>query len=113
MALSKDLREFLELLNSGGVDYVIVGAHSLAFHGRPRYTGDLDILLRSTPEQASKIIDLLKELGFSGIDFKPADFIEPERVIQLGREPNRIDLLTGISDVTNEEAFSSKGPGPT
>ena len=52
MGLSKDWREFLELLNSRGVDYVIVGAHSLALHGRPRYTGDLDILVRSTPENA-------------------------------------------------------------
>ena len=108
MALSKDLREFLELLNSGGVDYVIVGAHSLAFHGRPRYTGDLDILLRSTPEQALKIIELLKGFGFSDVDFKPTDFTEPEQIIQLGREPNRIDLLTSISGVTNDEAFSSK-----
>ena len=47
MALSKDWREFLELLNSRGVDYVIVGAHSVALHERPRYTGDLDILVRS------------------------------------------------------------------
>jgi len=46
MRLSNDLREFLESLNSRGIDYVIVGAHSLAFHGRPRYTGDLDILVR-------------------------------------------------------------------
>ena len=52
MALIKDWREFLELLNSRGVDYVIVGAQSLAFHGRPRYTGDLDILVRPTRDNA-------------------------------------------------------------
>jgi len=56
MRLSNDLREFLELLNSRGVEYVIVGAHSLAFHGRPRYTGDLDILIRATPKNAATIV---------------------------------------------------------
>ena len=55
MSLSADLREFIELLNSRGVEYVIVGAHSLAFHGRPRYTGDLDILVRPSPDNAEKL----------------------------------------------------------
>ena len=65
MRLNNDLREFLELLNSRGVDYVIVGAHSLAFHGRPRYTGDLDILVRATPENAAKLVGLLNQFGFA------------------------------------------------
>src|SRR5436190_18806615 len=64
MRLSNDLREFLESLNSRGIDYVIVGAHSLAFHGRPRYTGDLDILVRATSENAAKVVDLLNQFGF-------------------------------------------------
>ena len=63
MRLSSDLREFLELLNCRGVDYVIVGAHSLAFHGRPRYTGDLDILVRATTENAGKLVALLNQLA--------------------------------------------------
>lgn len=108
MRLSKDWREFLELLNSGGVEYVIVGAHSLAFHGRPRYTGDLDILVRATPEQAGKLVDLLIQFGFKESGFKPADFVEPDQVIQLGRAPNRIDLLTSISGVSTSEAFATR-----
>ncbi len=83
MTLSKDSREFLESLNFRGIEYVIVGAHSLAFHGRPRYTGDLDILVRAT-------------------------FTQPEKLIQLGRAPNRIDLLTSITGVTTEQALASK-----
>jgi len=63
MRLSNDLREFLESLNSRDIDYVIVGAHSLAFHARPRYTGDLDILVRATPENAAKVVDLLNHFG--------------------------------------------------
>jgi Nucleotidyl transferase of unknown function (DUF2204) len=108
MALSRDWREFLELLNSRGVDYVIIGAQSLAFHGRPRYTGDLDILVRPTPENARLLVDLLKQFGFAHSGFKETDFIEPEQMIQLGRAPNRIDLLSSISGVSTDEAFASK-----
>ena len=108
MRLSKDLREFVELLNSRGIDYVVVGAHSLAFHGRPRYTGDLDILVRPTPENAAKLLELLTEFGFGRTEFKESDFTESEHVIQLGRPPNRIDLLTTITGVTNDEAFATK-----
>jgi predicted nucleotidyltransferase len=108
MRLSNDLREFLELLNSRGVDYVIVGAHSLAFHGRPRYTGDLDILVRATPENAGKLVQLLNQFGFAHAGFRESDFTEPDQVIQLGRAPNRIDLLTSISGVSSDEAFGAR-----
>lgn len=108
MSLSADLREFIELLNSRDVEYVIVGAHSLAFHARPRYTGDLDILVRPSPENARKMVALLREFGFAAADFTEADFSEPEQMIQLGRVPNRIDLLTGISGVSVDEVFREK-----
>jgi hypothetical protein len=108
MGLSKDWKEFLELLNSRGVDYVIVGAHSLALHGRPRYTGHLDILVRSTPENARILVDILNEFGFAQSCFKEHDFLKPEQLIQLGRAPTRIDVLTSISGVSSEEAFASK-----
>src|SRR5262245_29019922 len=102
MALSKDWREFLELLNSRGVDYVIVGAQSLAFHGRPRYTGDLDILVRPTPDNAQQLLEILNQFGFGQAGFKETDFLEPEHIIQLGRVPSRIDLLTSITGVRTE-----------
>jgi hypothetical protein len=108
MALNKDWREFLELLNSRGVDYVIVGAQSLAFHGRPRYTGDLDVLIRPAPDNARRLLGVLTEFGFAQCRFKEADFVEPDQMIQLGRVPNRIDLLTSISGVTIDEAFGTR-----
>jgi hypothetical protein len=108
MRLSSDLREFLESLNSRGIDYVIVGAHSLAFHARPRYTGDLDILVRATPGNAAKLVDLLNQFGFADAVFKDSDFTEPGQLIQLGRAPNRIDLLTSITGVTTDEALATK-----
>src|SRR5207247_10673768 len=99
MPLSKDWREFLELLNFRGVDYVIVGAHSLAFHGRPRYTGDLDILIRPTPENAVKLVDLLNTFGSAHSGLREVDFTTTTTVIQLRSAPNRIDLLTSSSAV--------------
>jgi len=87
MGLSKDWREFLELLNSRGVDYVIVGAHSLALHGRPRYTGDLDILVRSPAGNARILVDLLNQFGFGQSGFEELDFLKPEQLVQLGRVP--------------------------
>lgn len=110
MTLSKDSREFLESLNFREIEYVIVGAHSLAFHGRPRYTGDLDILVRATPENAANLVGLLNHFGFTDSGFKVSDFTQPEHLIQLGRAPNRIDLLTSITGVTTDEAFASKVP---
>jgi hypothetical protein len=108
MALSSDWKEFLELLNARGVDYVVVGAHCLAFHGRPRYTGDLDVLVRPSKSNAVALVALLKEFGFAGSKFTPVDFAEGDQVIQLGRPPNRIDLLTSLTGVTSEEAFAGK-----
>jgi hypothetical protein len=110
MRLSNGLREFLESLNSRGVDYVVVGAHSLAFHARPRYTGDFDILVRATHENAVKIVDLLNQFGFADTGFKESDFTKSEQLIQLGRPPNRIDLLTSISGVPSDEAFATRIP---
>ena len=110
MALSKDWREFLELLNSRAVDYVIVGAQSLAFHGRPRHTGDLDILVRPTPDNARLLLAILNQFGFEQSGFKETDFLQPGQIIQLGRVPSRIDLLTSISGVSTAEAFAGKIP---
>ena len=108
MSLSAGLKEFIELLNSRGVEYVIVGAHSLAFHGRPRYTGDLEILVRPSPENAGKMAAVLTEFGFAESGFKSSDFLEPDQLIQLGRVPNRIDLFTGITGVATNEVFDRK-----
>jgi hypothetical protein len=108
MSLSRDLREFIELLNSRRVDYLVVGAHSLAFHGRPRYTGDLDVLVRPTASNAANLIDALNSFGFSDAGFGASDFTETNQIVQLGRAPNRIDLLTSLTGVTNAEAFADK-----
>lgn len=108
MKLSKDLREFIELLNSAEIDYVIVGGHAVAYHGHPRYTGDIDFFVRPDASTAHKLVLLLKRFGFDDADLVPEDLAESDQVIQLGRVPYRIDILTGITGVTFEEAFASR-----
>jgi hypothetical protein len=109
--LQRDLREFIELLNSHGVDFVIVGGYAVAFHGHPRFTGDIDVLLRPSPENPRRVLDVLGAFGFSDLQLDEAALVTPAQVIQLGRPPNRIDLLTSISGVAFDEAWSSSSSG--
>jgi predicted nucleotidyltransferase len=109
--LSNDLREFIHLLNTKSVRYVIVGAWALAFHGRPRYTGDLDIFVGNDEENAAKLMAVIEAFGFSSIGITQEDFLLADYVIQLGQAPNRIDLLTGISGVSFQEAWNNREKG--
>jgi predicted nucleotidyltransferase len=109
--LSNDLREFIRLLNTKNVRYVIVGAWALAFHGRPRYTGDLDVFVARDLENAAKLMEVIEAFGFGATGISQEDFLQVDYVIQLGREPNRIDILTGISGVTFDEAWDSREKG--
>jgi hypothetical protein len=111
MAVPKHLREFIESLNSHGVEYLIVGAHALAFHGFPRYTGDVDVLLRPNPENAGRVEQVLIEFSFASLGLRAADFLQAGRVVQLGMAPNRIDLLTSLTGVTFEEAWDRRVRG--
>jgi hypothetical protein len=108
MRLPKDWKEFIGSLNSGEVDYLIVGAFALAFHGFPRYTGDIDILVRATPDNARKVTQVLSDFGFASLGLSPEDFLTPGQVIQLGLAPNRIDLLTSITGVEFEDAWRDR-----
>lgn len=108
MKLGKDSREFVELLNSLRVDYLVVGGHAVAFHGFPRYTGDIDFFVRRSADNASKILEALKRFGFANTGVTPESFLEPGQVLQLGRPPNRIDILTSIDGVSFDEAWAKR-----
>ena len=108
MNLSKDCREFIALLRSEGVDFIIVGAAALAAHGRPRYSGDVDFWIRCDAETASKMERVIAGFGFSSTNLKAADFAESDQVIQLGVAPNRIDILTGLTALKFDEAWSQR-----
>ena len=111
MEQQPDFRELLALLNAKGVDFIVVGGYALAFHGAPRFTGDLDILVRPEPANAERIIVALHSFGFESLDLAPRDFIDEERVIQLGVAPVRIDLMTSLTGVSWDEADAGKISG--
>lgn len=108
MTLQKDLKEFIELLNSRGVEYVVVGAHALAYYSTPRYTGDFDILVRPSQVNARRIYQVICDFGFADTGLETNDFSLEDRVVQLGVPPNRIDILTSITGVTFEEIWREK-----
>jgi len=102
---NKDFREFVELLNSNGVKFLIVGGHAVALHGYPRFTGDLDIWVATDPENAERVTKVLSDFGFGSLRFTAQDFTRPGYAIQLGRPPYRIDILTSIDAVTFSRAY--------
>ena len=111
MEVQEDFREFLALLNVHEVEFMIVGGYALAFHGAPRFTGDIDIFVKPGQQNAKQIIKALVEFGFSSLDLTIDDFKYPDKVIQLGLPPVRIDIITSISGVSWEEADATKVPG--
>ena len=111
MKLHRDLREFVELLNSRGVEYVVVGGHAVAFHGHPRFTGDIDFLIAATPDNAARVLGCLAAFGFADLGLTVDDLLPAGQIVQLGRPPNRIDLLTSISGVEFDEAWRTRVPG--
>ena len=108
MPLPEDWRAFIESLNSNGVEYVVVGAVALAYHGFPRYTGDLDVLVRNSTDNSKRLESALAEFGLAALGLKAVDFVDSYRVIQLGVAPNRIDLLTSLTGVTFDEAWADR-----
>jgi hypothetical protein len=108
MPLPEDWRQFIESLNSNGVEYVVVGAVALAHHGFPRYTGDLDVLVRNSTDNSQRLQRALAEFGLAALGLKAADFLDSYRVIQLGVAPNRIDLLTSLTGVTFDDAWAGR-----
>jgi hypothetical protein len=88
-----------------------VGAVALARHGFPRFTGDLDVLIRNTPDNAIRLESALAAFGFGGLGLKAADFVNSYQVIQLGTAPNRIDLLTSITGVSFDDAWQGRLQG--
>ena len=111
MEIQSDFRELLELLNAYKVEYIIVGGYALAFHGAPRYTGDIDILVKPAPESAHRILKALEDFGFGSIGLTVKDFKNQDNVIQLGVPPVRVDIMTSITGVIWKNALSGSVEG--
>ena len=111
MKLQSDLREFIGLLNSHKVEYIVVGGHAVAFHGYPRLTIDIDFLIDSTKDNARRLLAALADFGFADVGLNEQTFTTAEKIVQLGRPPNRIDLLTSISGVSFADAWAGRVAG--
>ena len=108
MNLNQDFQEFVELFVAHEVEFLIVGGYALAAHGHPRYTNHLDVWVWFGPENAQRILAAIEEFGFADLGLTAADFQEPDVMVQLGREPQRIDILTYASGLQFSDAYKNR-----
>lgn len=108
---SSDFEELLAAFNANRVRAIIVGGHALAYHGRPRFTKDLDLFIDPTPDNADRVMRSLTAFGLGSVGLTADDFSKPGQIVQLGVAPNRIDLMTTIDGVTFEDAWAGRADG--
>lgn len=107
----KDFADLCVLLNARGVEFLIVGGYAVAFHGAPRFTGDLDILIQPSHNRVVGLIEALSEFGFPTANLSAAYVIEQRKILELGRIPVQIHIMTSISGVTWDEAWAARERG--
>ncbi len=106
--LNPDFKEIISALSVAKAEFLLVGAYAMAAHGYPRATGDLDLWVRPSPENAACVWNALVAFGAPMSKIKLNDFVTPDIVYQIGLPPRRIDILTTISGVQFEEAWSNR-----
>jgi hypothetical protein len=110
--LAHDFDEFFGSLIAHEVEFLVVGAYALAFHGVPRFTGDIDVFIRPTTENAARLVAALTDFGFPAEQLRPEQLVEPSRILQMGVEPVQIHVMSDISGVTWDEAWAGRETGP-
>ena len=111
MELAPDFDEFIGSLIAHGVEFLVVGAYALAFHGAPRFTGDLDILVRPAIDNAARLLTALEAFGFPVTDLSPEAISDRRRMLQMGVPPVQIHVMSAISGVEWDEAWSDRVEG--
>ena len=106
--MNRDFAEMLDALLAAGADFLIVGAHALAAHGRPRATGDLDLWVRPTSANAERVWNALMNFGAPMDQLRIEDLSSPEVVFQIGLPPSRIDILTSLTGLSFDDAWSHR-----
>lgn len=104
----KDFKEFLQLLNSRKIEYLVVGGYAVGYHGYPRATGDLDVWIAVNRENARKMVDALKEFGFNLPELTEELFLNQGKVVRMGNPPMRLEVLTSIDGVVFDECFKNR-----
>ena len=108
LAFPPDWNEFLHVLTSHRVRFLLIGGHAVALHATPRFTEDLDVFVDPTPANARRLHAALVEFGFEAVLSAPAALAVPDKVWMLGRKPLRIDILTGIDGVSFRDAWRGR-----
>ena len=106
--LPPDFKEFLKLLNSHSVEYLLIGGFAVGFHGYPRSTSDMDIWISQTPENTMRAVAAIREFGFDTPNLTPQLFQMSRKIVRMGHPPIRIEVMNMIDGVTFEECFRSK-----
>jgi len=106
LELSRDLRELLKCFLSHDVRFLIIGGHAVSYHGYPRFTKDLDLWIDRSEANATRVVEALRESGFDFDGLSPEMFTQESRMTQMGREPNRVDILHTIKGVEFNECYS-------
>jgi hypothetical protein len=108
ISLDPNFREFLELLNSAEVKYLLLGGYAVNYHGYHRFTGDLDVWIAVSAENAQRVSRVLQTFGFPATRVPPSMFLETGKIFMFGRVPVRIDLLTAPSGVEFNECYARR-----
>lgn len=106
--LPSDFKDFLQLLHEKKVEYLLVGGYAVIYYGYPRTTGDIDIWIARTADNAQKVVDVLQAFGFGSEDVYAEVFLEPNTVHRMGFPPIRIELLTDISGVDFADCWAAR-----
>ncbi|MGD0653086.1 MAG: hypothetical protein ABSA16_01965 [Thermoguttaceae bacterium] len=106
--LPPDFKDFLKLLNEEKVEYLLVGGYAVGFHGYPRATKDMDIWVAVNPENAERLVRVFHRFGFSPKSISPTSFLNEKKVIEIGIDPVRIDVIMSISGVSFSECYAQK-----
>ncbi len=112
MEVAPDFDEFIGCLTAYGVEFVIVGAYALAYHGAPRFTGDLDVLVRPTLDNASRLLKALNAFGFPAAELTAEAVADRRRMIEMGVPPVQIHVMSAISGVEWSEVWERHVAGP-
>ena len=106
--LPPDFSAFLSLLDANGVDYLIVGGYAVGHHGYPRATGDIDVWIRQSPQNAERVVASIRAFGFDDPGLRPDRFLGDGRITRMGLPPNRIEVMTSVSGVTFDDAWPAR-----
>lgn len=109
--LAPDFDEFFGSLIASRVEFLVVGAYALAFHGAPRFTGDIDVFVNPTLVNAERLLSAIRAFGFPSPGLSAAEMIDPARVLQMGVEPVQIHVMSNISGVSWDEAWAGREVG--